>query len=562
MLPAENRIVEEPVRLACPQCELVYRLKKYTPGKAYACKNCGAPLVTPDAVPADGGASAAPPRPPASAYDNSADVARGRAAIAAGRAPESDLSRLPKMIELLSRRLDAVKGLDLAGGDDDAPASRLLRLNERLESDFREFSGAVSRRLDELDGKVSADVAGEMHKALRELDDKLSASLADSAGDMKDDLARRLTDLEQKLGVLAENALASSGGLDDLTKALRQQQDAFALRLEDEKREFAAHREKLRRDLEAQRDAQREALVAHRDEQKKALVAFLTPPENPPNTTVEVDIDELADRLVAGVRGHAKLLDRDSDAAMDAMARLADELVKEQSANTARLDKLAEEIKSATAGIAKMEEWRGELPERVADEIGQTVEARVVGPISDTLTKHAPAILSEFHDNKLVDLVSRSVREAQRPLLREILAGGRRGVPLWLFASVLLPLLLILGYLFLPGDFGGRETAAAVPEEMGETLARIETGMNMVADNEDRLRTIEDAVLDIHSEALAHVKNAATLEEEVRNLRAALAERDKLMNDYKETLQTQVKRLREYEMRLSQLGVSPKAIGE
>lgn len=162
-----------------------------------------------------------------------------------------------------------------------------------------------------------------------------------------------------------------------------------------------------------------------------------------------------------------------------------------------------------------------------------------------------------------MDLVSRSVREAQRPLLREILAGGRRGVPLWLFASVLLPLLLILGYLFLPGElgFGGRDNRP-IQEEAMESLARIESGMNVVADNEDRLRSIEELSLEIHSEALAHAKNSGGLEEEIKNLKALLAARDEELVKYKETLQTQMKRLRENEMRLIQLGVSPSSVGE
>jgi DNA repair exonuclease SbcCD ATPase subunit len=478
----------------------VYRLKKLTPGKAYTCRNCGGPLVRPDAI-VSGDAGSAPLAAPD--RDNAADVARGRLSIAAGRAPESDLSRLPRMIEQLAERLDALKGLERADGGDD-PAARLLEMSGRLEQDLREFSGTVERRLAELDEKMTAVPGGEV--------------------------VRRLEELETRLSGLAENAAASSSGLHELKSA-----------------------------LDEHRDARKQEL----DAQLKEMRSLLAPPENAPDPTVEVDIDELADRLVAGVRGRGNFLDPDAESAVDAMARLADELVREQSANSSRLDKLAEEIRSATSGISKLEEWRGELPERVADEIGQTVEARVVGPISDTLTRQAPAILSEWHDNKLVDLVSRSVREAQRPLLREILAGGRRGVPLWLFASVLLPLLLILGYLFLPGDFAGRESGAgARDEEAAESLARIESGMNVVADNEDRLRNIEDAVLDIHSEALAHVKNATALEEEVKNLKAAIAERDALLNEYKDTLQKQVKRLQGYEMRLVQLGVSPKSISE
>jgi len=134
----------------------------------------------------------------------------------------------------------------------------------------------------------------------------------------------------------------------------------------------------------------------------------------------------------------------------------------------------------------------------------------------------------------------------------------------WLFASVLLPLLLILGYLFLPGDLIGVDVGRApVAEEVTDALIRIETaGVPLAPDTEDRLRNIEDAVLDIHSEALVHVKNAASLEEEVKSLKATLAERDRLIRDYNETLQNQVKRIREYEMRLVQLGVSPTSIGE
>lgn len=556
--------MEEPVRLACPQCDLVYRLKRYTPGKAYSCKNCGGPLVRPDAMSGDADAPAAPLGFASAAYDNSADIASGRQAIAPGKAPESDLSRLPRMIEQLTQRIDAIKGLELSN-DDAGPAARLIRMNEQLENDFREFSDIVTRRLEELDERLSADVGGELKQTLEQLDEKVTASLDGNVRDMHDALARRLGELDEKLTTLAERAASSSGGVEELKTALREQHEALTGRLdahrEEQRRELEEHIERQKRELEEQRVAQREALLTHRDEQRKAITDLLTPPENPSNTTVEVDIDELADRLVAGVRGHSQFFDPDSGTAMDAMARLADELVKEQSANTARLDQLAQEIKSATANISKLEEWRGDLPERVADEIGQTVEARVVGPISDTLTKHAPAILSEFHDNKLVDLVSRSVREAQRPLLREILAGGRRGVPLWLFASVLLPLLLILGYLFLPGEFGRHEQSGA-SGEVAESLARIETGMNVVADNEDRLRNIEDAVLDIHSEALAHVKNATRLEEEVKTLKTTLAERDKLLTEYNDTLQKQVKRLRDYETRLVQLGVSTKSIGE
>lgn len=595
--------MDEPARLACPQCELVYRLKKLTPGRAYSCKNCGGPLLPAEAVATggEGGASVLAERASA-IYDNAADVARGRAAMAAGQAPESDLSRLPKMIEQLIQRIDAVKGLEI-GEDEESPAVRLIAMNERLENELREFAEAVAGRLNELDERVGSGLGGEVRRGLDELDEKVAATLDGSARDMQEKvaaaldgnardmhekvaaaldgnardlqekvaaaldgntrdmhetLALRLGELETRLEDLSEKTVVSSGNLDGLKDVLARQQESLANAL-------GEHREAQRRELDSLRDGQRQELAALREAQKKHVDALLAPLESQAgNTTIEVDIDELADRLVAGVRGHGQVLDADSGSAVDAMARLADELVKEQSANTARLDRLAEEIHAATAGISKLEEWRGELPERVADEIGQTVEARVVGPISDTLTRQAPALLAEFHDNKLVDLVSRSVREAQRPLLREILAGGRRGVPVWLFASVLLPLMLILGYLFLPG-VTDRERRDMTEEGLirteeslaraEERLARIEAGMSPIA-------SIEDLVFDTHNEALAHAHNVGRLEEKIRSLEKEIADRDVSINNYKDALQTQVRRLRAYEMRLAQLGVSPDTVGE
>ncbi len=135
-------------------------------------------------------------------------------------------------------------------------------------------------------------------------------------------------------------------------------------------------------------------------------------------------------------------------------------------------------------------------------------------------------------------------------------------MPVWLFASILLPLLLILGYLFMPGDTAMVENMQSMAS-VATSLNRLEqSGLPLAVDAEERLRTIEEVVLDLHGEALAHVKNAAALEEEMRSLRATLAERDALIKDYSETLQKQVRRLRAYEMRLTRLGVPPESIAE
>ncbi len=441
---------------------------------------------------------------------------------------------------------------------------------EKLHTNIRELSGNFERRLADLDDKFTGKIGGGFHdinsaldKKLGFFDQKLGDAIDHNLRGVNQEISRRINNLDAKMSSAVDSGLGQS--LADLHRKVQTVTDKLAAASGQ-----SAALSSMQQELKDAHNTLLSRLEEHRAAQKSDLHTLFAHAEAQDNaTTVEVNIDELADRLVAGVRKHGPLLDPESGGAVDAMVKLAEELVKEQNnnserldKNSERLDKLAGEIRAAVKSIDNFEEWQGGLPGRVADEIGQTVEARVVGPISGALAKQAPSILSELQDNKLVDIVSRSVREAQRPLLREILAGGRQGVPVWLFASVLLPLLLILGYLFLPGEYVGRDQSVA-SNEVGDAIARMETnGVPLAADTEDRLRNIEDAVLDIHSEALAHVKNASLLEGELKNLKAALAERDQLIKDYNETLQNQVKRLRAYEMRLIQLGVSPKTVGE
>ncbi|MDR1534316.1 MAG: hypothetical protein LBU64_04365 [Planctomycetota bacterium] len=265
-------------------------------------------------------------------------------------------------------------------------------------------------------------------------------------------------------------------------------------------------------------------------------------------------LDDLASRLVEKIGPVSRIADPENGSIVDALVRMADELAKEQAANTSRLEQLAGEIHGAAANIANLEEWRGGLPDKVADEIGQTVEKRVVGPVAGALARQAPAILSDLQDNRLVDIVSRSVREAQRPLLREILSGGRMGVPIWLFAATLLPLLLLLGYQFLPGGAGPGAGPGGLRD--GGGLAELAAkGVPLTREADDRLRNIEEAVIDIHDQALAHARNSAALEEEVKNLDARLREKEALVSEYQETLQRQVRLINVYRTRLAQLGV-------
>ncbi len=466
--------MEEPVRMACPDCALVYRIKHPDPGRRYNCKRCGAGL-----------------RP------------------------------------LDSGEEDRVERREEAPGDFE---SRIARLNFEASSSAQRAipdrsTSARRRAAEEADRGETPETRRRILERIEGLDQALKSLDAR--------LAEEIPGLDRKAGQLLERLDENS--LTALAEQVRETERLLLARLEE-----------------------------YREIQKREIIGLMDSPAAGTSTghTVEIDIDDLAERLAAGVRARGPRLDAESGSAVDALARVADGLVREQSANSARLDSLAGEIKGAVASISGLDEWRGDLSHRVADEIGRSVEERVVGPISGALARQAPAILSELQDNKLVDIVSRSVREAQRPLLREILAGGRAGVPVWLFASVLLPLLLILGYLFLPGEFGSDDGGAGLAT-VAEGVARIESaGAPLAAADADRLKTVEEVVVDLHRQALDHVRNAATLEEQVKNLNARLQEKEALVNEYRETLQRQVRLLSTYRTRLTQLGVVPETIQE
>lgn len=590
--------MEEPVRLVCPDCNLVYRVKKLTLGKDYKCKACGAGLHSLDPValqcsscgaeggeerlnpaevpacPSCGGkrrlaspaGGAVPPEPEhkdkAAAHDPEAHIARENAAAASSTdsvhaqsrpapsvrrrvgslGPESDLTRLPKMIEDLTARLELLRNVGIGDGCEPADtATKLLEITDKLAENLRALSGKMETDFLELEGRFSeldSRFSGFDEK-FTGLDDKFTgfndrfSGFGDqfSGFDGKfSELDGRFLELDGKLNGLAEKM--PSGDLAALSEQVKETGSVFLTRLEE-----------------------------YREAQKTELAALLAPSEEPsPNTTVEVDMDELADRLVQGIRGRTPL-DSESGSAVDALARVADELVREQSSNTAQLDSLAAEVKRAIAGIGKMDEWRGDLPIRVAEDISRMVEERVVGPVSIALSKQAPAILAELQDSKLVDIVSRAVREAQRPLLREILSGGRGGVPPWLFASVLIPLLLILGYLYWPGMLGITDEADRL-DSIAVSLRRLESEGVPVAMDADSgmMQNIEFDIQDIKEKALEHAHNTGKLEERVRSLEEEIKKKDQLIKDYHDTVTAQNQRIKSYEARLIQLSVSPDSI--
>jgi hypothetical protein len=206
---------------------------------------------------------------------------------------------------------------------------------------------------------------------------------------------------------------------------------------------------------------------------------------------------------------------------------------------------------------------------RIAGEVGKHVESQVVVPVANALVRQAPEILSRVQNDQLSEVVLKSVRDAQRPLLREVV-NGRRGVPLWLFASLLLPLLLILGYLFADvlGIGGGEMQSERISDTITRELSRLSaTGVPLTSEDNARLRTIEGLMVNsenlmntMYENAWAQVKSNGTLEAEVRNLRRSLEERDKLISEYNTSLQQQSKRIRAYEIQLTRLGISPDTV--
>ncbi len=335
--------MDDPTRLVCPECDLVYRLKRFRPGKRYKCKNCGAAL----------------------------------------RFMDGEVSA------------DQVVGLDRPAGDDEG--ARIMDFEAGL-ADANRYAAYATH---DMTGISPAGLDSDMLRQILELARQLDMD----GRETRSELIERLRTLEMQLSSL-------SGEKPSVEAQEGEEQDQEA---DQALAPFA--------ELAQQFTETATALIERLD---AVTIPAPTQTDNAAHQPVEtnINIDDLATKLMAGLRMRAPRLDADSGSAVDALARVADELVKEQNTNSARLDNLAGEIRQTITTVGRLEEWRTDLPVQVADEIGRTVEERVVAPISSALARQAPAILSDLQDNKLVEIVSRSVREAQRPLLREILAGA------------------------------------------------------------------------------------------------------------------------------------------
>lgn len=552
-----KHVVGEPVRLICPVCGQVHRVKRLTIGKPYQCKKCGAGLVTlepaapacphcghtpePDiidpAVPYACGECGQPSSPiiglPPAPADRAGGHGDGETAIASmNLAAASSTSNIAAAIP----SDDAGARPRGAGTADGTPSPGMARLEREFETQLNRLfaiSDNLAARLDMLRDTDVAAVAGELAET--------AGQLRDSASRLETGMAEHAETLSEKAAELGERAAALASGagqesLDAIAALIRETGAAMSARFDELKTERGA----------------------------ELSIATLPAADGQAAQAAALDLDALAERIAGAIRSARPHLGQEGGDAVDALARLADELVREQSSNSERLEHLAGEIRTAVVSISNLEEWRGDLPAKVADEIGRTVEDRVVGPISGALAKQAPEILADLQDNRLVDIVSRSVREAQRPLIREILLRGQRGVPVWLFAAVMLPLLFVLGYLFWASESEfdeWRQSAAAQNEELSQKIAMLrESGLPLKPESQELLVRITEVLDDIEVDAMESARQNAGLAEQVRQKELEIQQMNKGFDEYNKVIEQTTKQLRAYRDRLIRLGVNPDSL--
>jgi hypothetical protein len=312
-----------------------------------------------------------------------------------------------------------------------------------------------------------------------------------------------------------------------------------------------AERERENGDLFLKRLADYEA----RQTQEIARAIHREVEANRPAEDNKIDADLLATRVAADI---SRLVAVSTTGGPPDPALLA-EFARMREDEHIRLDHLAGDIRQSVAKVSSLltsREGVEDLSLQVAEATTRSLEAKITDTIAKSITRQAPDILSAIRDDKLSEVVSRTVREANRPLFREFVASGR-GVPLWLFASLLIPLLLILGYLFLPGELGFGEAATLVREDINRLT---QEGVPLAAEDGARLQAVEGTLRGMYDNAWSQVKNAGSLEAEIAALRKNLAEREALLGEYNESLTKQSKRLRDYEIQLTRLGISPDSV--
>lgn len=365
--------------------------------------------------------------------------------------------------------------------------------------------------------------------------------------------------LEEHAAILVEGSKVFAEGVQTLSSQidlsrlgqlgvqLRETGDMFLRRLEETRERQAGELENIVRQVLAGTGEER--------------IITLDPKE--PNKQVSQAINERLDSITAATHDSFQEIDHNLKEINTILADLTQVVGQEDRI----ADRVGDKVQSLV--IQSQEPDIEGISNRIADAVGKHVESQVVVPVANALVRQAPEIFSHLQNDQLSEVVLKSVRDAQRPLLREVI-NGRRGVPLWLFASLLLPLLLILGYLFADvlGLGGSEMQSERINDTITRELSRLSaTGVPLTSEDNARLRTIEGLMVNsenlmntMYENAWAQVKSNGTLEAEVRNLRHSLEERDKLISEYNTSLQQQSKRIRAYEIQLTRLGISPDTV--
>ncbi len=603
--------MEEPVRLVCSECEAVYRVKNFNPEKAYSCKKCGSSLQSMS----DADKPIAPAAHPAT-------IIKPAESTRAVSAPPVSMKRLNALADTLAARLDAL-------GDAESRAlkeglaevdSRIETLSQNINKNLEEHAAVLvegskvfAEGVTTLSSQIDLNRLGQLGVHVRETGDLFLRRLEEyrerQAGEIESIVKQTLTDslkdqdpqldpemLSNKISQELTERLNS--GFQDINDNLKEINTILAdltqmVGLEDRLPGIVG--DKIESLVIGPANTALEAL--RQQEERLAELGQKIAESNSGDATQVADsvsekvlarLDEAAlsklhNSMLEQQGGVQRLESLVADITKNsaAMADLSGQVTQEMSGKIQSLvlapieqslTKHIEEISRASAGLeeaARREPDIDGISSRIADAVGKHVENQVVVPVANALARQAPQILSHVQNDQLSEVVLKSVRDAQRPLLREVV-NGRRGVPLWLFASLLLPLLLILGYLFADvlGLGGGEMQSERINETITRELSRLSaSGVPLTAEDNARLRTIEGLMVNsenlintMYENAWAQVKSNGTLEAEVRNLRRSLEERDKLISEYNSSLQQQSKRIRAYEIQLTRLGISPDTV--
>ncbi len=528
--------MEEPVRLVCPECDAVYRVKKLTLGKAYNCKKCGSPLVTHDET------VLVCPNCRARSEPAHIDVSRKTYCSECAERPQLVLEN------------DAALAVSAA-----SPSDVDLEIGSVNLAAAQSANANIARGARQSGGTAAA--AG--HRDLKNLEEKF-AELTLAVAALAEQVETGLRRLEEK------EISAAEAGFQDGAQASRDSVDGEMLR------HLAVQVEKLRERVDSQLAAVKPVQV---EELADAVRKFLQ--EKPPGFDWDQEAlfekiaesghipgtDEFVEKVCSALQ---ERLQAASFPAGDAdVDQILCKLLDNQLALTADVKILADDVRrmDKDRGVAALGDGSGALGRQIAEEVGKAVEAKVVAPVTQALAAQAPEILSHVRDDKFGEMMLRSVREAQRPLFREIAALGR-GVPVWLFASLLIPLLLILGYLFLPEMLGMDDRSENNRQIIMDELDNIKNqGLLLSEEDKENLLCIEDTVNILHNEIWPKVQANSALQAENQKLQAIVAEQEKVINEirasvqaYTASIQQQERRIRAYEIQLTRLGISPDAI--